>query len=357
MEPVQTPSDCDHTAGTSRSLLMQRPITSRSSLESLPVEIIQKIFLECLEISLPRASLFIARSLSDPLIYAWLVRLAFSSANDSSRHGFFTPDFLPPPLDFFALSPEERSVLQTRLLQCRWCTVELMRRCQRDYVEHVIRRKCQQLIFSSQDREFLSNLDSYFLRRAQYDRGRNGRRGKGDIILNAKDPESQRDLKVAIWFNFGAVQIREPSPVFYETDMFRLPACSVDAPARMPDKLLHPPWTGAKLEFLSLLSLEAYIDEDSSCHRSKRVIRQAIHARDFNTFENLLGMYIRVKNYNYPLRWPARPSHFRAALKYARGPNDPFVRYLVQNRWHELPPHDIRTKNDLMVNLGMGEGS
>ncbi|GAD91576.1 hypothetical protein NFIA_050320 [Paecilomyces variotii No. 5] len=351
MESAHTPSNFDHTAGTTCSLLMQQPTRSRSSLESLPVEIIQKIFLECLEINLPRASLSIARSLSDPLIYAWVLRLAFSSANDSSGHDFFTPDFLPPPLDFFALSPEERGELQTRLLQCRWCTVELMRRCQREYVDHVIRRKCHRLIFSSQDQQVLSNLDNYFLQRAQYDRGRNGRRSKGDIVLTAKDPESQRDLKVAIWFNFGAVQIREPSPVFYETDMFRLPACAVDAPARMPDKLLRPPWTGAKLEFLSLLSLEAYIDEDSSCHRSKRVIRQVIHARDFNTFEYLLRMYIRVKNYNYPLRWPARPSHFRAALKYARGPNDPFIKYLVENRWNDLPSHDLRTKNALMENV------
>lgn len=337
---------------------MPRTTSPRSRLECLPVEIIQKVFLECLEINLPRASPFIARSLSDPLIYTWLIRLAFSSANDSSRHDFFTPDFLPPPLDFFALSSVERGDLQTRLLQCRWCTVELMRRCQQEYVEHVIRRKCQHLIFSPQDRALLSNLDGHFARRAQCDHGRGGgRRSKGDIVLNAKTSDSRTDLKVAIWFNFGAVQIREPSPVFYETDMFRLPTCPVDAPARIPDKLLHAPWTEAKLEFLSLLSLDAYIDDDSNYHRSKRIIRHVIQARDFTTFERLFHMHIRTKNYNYPILWPARPSHFRAALRYARGPNDPFVKWLVQHRWQELPLNDIRTKTALMANLGTAETS
>lgn len=345
----------DHTsppssAGPPRLPRMNR--WPRSRLESLPVEIIQKIFLECLEINLSRASIHIASALSDPLIYTWLIRLAFSSANESSRHGFFTPDFLPPPLDFFALSPAERRDLQTNILQCRWSTLALMRKCQREYVEHAIRIKCKDLIFSPEDRRRLANLDECFARRAECDQGRNGRRGKGDLVLTAKAPNSNADLKVAIWFNFGALQIREPSPVFYETDVFRLPCCSIDYPARMPDKLLKPPWTEGKLEYLALLSTEAYIDEGSSYDRSKQVLRQVIRDRDFPTFERLLNMHIRTKVYNYPLRWPARPTHFRAALRYADDHDDPFIRLLVEKRWQELPPNDVRLRAALLAKDG-----
>ncbi|KAL1987115.1 hypothetical protein VTN96DRAFT_4721 [Rasamsonia emersonii] len=348
-QPSPSPGTSDVSPGT---WMQKRSIRPLSTLESLPVEVLQKIFFECLEINLPRASLHIARALSNPTIYTWLIRLAFSSPNESSRHDFFTPDFLPPPLDFFALSSAERTNLQTAILQCRWSTLPLLRKCQREYVEHTIRRKCRDLIFSPEDYQILSNLGDCFSRQSEYDQGRNGRRGKGDLILSAKAPGSDTDLKVAIWFNFGAVQIREPSPIFYETDVFRLPCCSMDNPARMPDKLLRPPWTPTKLEYLSLLATEAYIDDDNTFTRSKRVLRQVIRDRDYPTFERLLSMHIRTKIYNYPLRWPARPNHFRAALKHAEGPNDPFIRLLVEKRWQELPPNEVRVKNALLQNLG-----
>ena len=312
------------------------PLGRRLTLESLPIEIIRKIFFESLEINLPRASPFISRILSDQHVYTWLIRLAFSSSNESSRDGFFTESFLPTPLDFFALSPSDRANLQTSILECRWCTLPLMRRCQREYMEHVIRRKCHDLRFAPEDRKKLTNLDAAFSRLADYEEASGGRRSKGDLIVPAKARDGS-DLKVAIWFNSGSIQIREPSLIFYEMDVFRLPCCPAENPPRMPRKLLHPPWTPAKLEFLSFLATKAYIDEDNSYHRSKRILRQVIRDRDFSTFKRLLEtVSIRTRVYNYPLRWPARPSHFQAALNHAEGRNDPFIRFLVDNRWDEL---------------------
>ncbi|KAL1997619.1 hypothetical protein VTN02DRAFT_1258 [Thermoascus thermophilus] len=60
------------------------PAPRRSRLESLPVELIQKIFLESLELNLPRASIHLARALSDPLIYTWLIRLAGATCRRAS---------------------------------------------------------------------------------------------------------------------------------------------------------------------------------------------------------------------------------------------------------------------------------
>lgn len=335
-----------------------------SILESLPAEIIQKIFLFSLEVNLPRASIHIARVLSTPLLYTWLLRVAFSSTNESSRHDFFTRDYLPEEADVFALSLKERAKLQTAILECRWCTLSLMRKCQQEYICHVLRRKCQDLIFSPEDQRTLSNISSYFKDLRRYDHGSMGRRGRGDLLLRAKKPDkdqedqqdsgsgpgsnSDRAMLVAIWFHFGAVEIRRPGPVYFTTDLFQFPSCAEIAPARMPDKLLQAPWSEPKLEFLRLLSLDAYIDEDSSCARSKRVVRQLIRERDFETFQVLLRMYMRKKDYNYPFLWPVRRCHFLDALSYAEGKSDPFVALLFQERWDDVPMRDKRVKDFLM---------
>jgi hypothetical protein len=347
-----------------------------STLESLPVEVLQKIFVTSLELNLPRASDYLADALSIPLIYTWLIRVAFTNLNDSSRQGLFTADFLPSPLNPFALTTAERTHLQNEILNCRWCTLSLVRKCQREYIEHVIRRKCLQgdlYIFNPEDLQKLTNLTRYFNRLKDMDRGYdNGRRGRGDLILTCKKktssssastspstPTAERhdkrheERKIAIWFHFGALQIREPSPVFYETDVFRLPSCLVDSPARIPEKLLTPPFNDEKLEFLTLLAPEAYIDEDNTYERAKRVLRDLIKERDLRTFKYLLTLHIRTKIYNYPVEWPARPSVFMAATKCAITPNDPFIKLLVEKRWDQIPTNDHgRIRAQLMANLG-----
>ncbi|KAE8151254.1 hypothetical protein BDV25DRAFT_171630 [Aspergillus avenaceus] len=327
------------------------PGQTRSRLEALPAEIIQEIFLHCLEFNLPRASLHISRVLSNPLIYTWLIRLAFSSANESSRSAFFTSDFLPWPLEYFVLSVEQRRDLQNDILTCRWCTLPLMRKCQREYVEHVIHRKCRDLDFSPGDYQTLTTIGSRLSNTDGCDKGEGGSRGRGDLILKARDETTNTDYKVAIWFHFGALQIRRPKKLVTEYDLFRLPSCLPEAPACMPHKLLCPPWTEAKLDFLQLLSTDAYIDEDDSFPRSRRVLRQVIRSRDFATFQRLLSMYIRCQCYKYPVRWPVLPNHFSAALKYADEHDDPFIRLLVEQRWDDIPENQLQLKDALVSKL------
>lgn len=240
-----------------------------------------------------------------------------------------------------------------------------MRKCQRQYIEHAIQQKCSDLIFSAQDRAKLEDLEGTCSGIEHIDQAPNGRRGKGDLILTASRPNPSSgagagsdaagagkvDVKVAIWFNFGALQIREHSPVYYETDVFRLPCCSLTEPCKIPDKLLSRPWTFEKLEFLSLLSTEAYIDDDSSHNRSKYVLRQVIKDREFEVFEKLLSLYIRVKVYRYPLRWPAKVNHFRAALRWAESEHDPFVEMLLVHRWHDLPNDQVSLRSRMINNV------
>ncbi|RAL02687.1 uncharacterized protein BO80DRAFT_453889 [Aspergillus ibericus CBS 121593] len=331
-----------------------QPVPAGSTLERLPVEIIQEIFLHCLEVNLPRASITIARALSNPVLYTWVIRCVFSSTNKSSRHGIFTPDFLPAPLDVFSISPKERRDLQNIILGCRWCTLPLMRKCQREYVEHAVHRKCGGLVFSPSDREILANLGNRFENIDIHRDEPHGYRGKGELILKGKVRKTNADCKVALWFNFGALQIRASSDIYTETDIFRLPCFTVDLPVRVPDKLLCPPWTEAKLEFLQLLSMDAYMDDEADHPRAKRVLRQVIRDRDLETFQRLLNMSIRVPWYNFPIRWPVLPNHFYVALKYAEERDDPFVHLLVTQRWDDIPPDDFRLKMELMSKGGKG---
>ncbi|PGH29963.1 hypothetical protein GX50_07298 [[Emmonsia] crescens] len=359
----------------------------KTPLERLPVELIQKIFFECLEINLPRSSLPIALALSNDVIHTWLIRLAFSSNNESARTGFFTKPYLP--FDYFSLCASQRASLQTEILKCRWCTLHLMRKCQRDHVDHVIRQKCKDLIMSPAGRQKLQDLKPYWQSMDRLDPRPSGSRGSGDLTVETRvpkpplqqkiqpesspstsiftnitptptpntntnvsispgvtTPSTHSDLrKIAIWFNFGSVQIRERSPIFQETDLFRLPSCSTREPCRMPDRLLCPPWTPDKLELLTLLSTEAYIDEDERRDRSKAVLRQVIFDRDLETFKHMLGMHIRAKNYGYSFPWPVRQSHYRVAARYA-GPtdDDPFLRILFTDRKGEVPAGDHSIK-------------
>lgn len=367
-------------AATKSITIASRPRSWQSCrLESLPPELLEKIFFHSLEINLPRASWHIARVLSKPIIYKWLIRLAFSSANSSSRRDFFTPDFLPPPLDFWAVSNTERTHLQTDILECRWSTLELIRECQRDYVKQVIRQKCKDLIFSAEDQQALDNIDQCLSRPMDFDLAATGRRGSGDLVLKAKKRDSTEDdstapaassttaatslahslsttfsdLRVAFWIHFGGVQIREPSPVAHEMDIFRLPCPpSLDERPRMPDKLLRSPWTPEKLELLRLLSQIAYIDEDTnSSDRTHLVLRQLIRDRDFITFRELLSMNVVSKNYIYPQKWPVKTRHFRAALKYGDYAKDPFVMLLFNERWDVLGSRESELKTEILIHI------
>ncbi|RHZ73347.1 hypothetical protein CDV55_108116 [Aspergillus turcosus] len=328
-----------------------RPVRARSRLECLPVELLQKIFLHSLEFNLPGASIYLTRALSVPMFYPWLIRLAFSSSNESSKKDFFTPDFLPPPLDPFALSTEERSNLQTAILASRWCTLELMRKCQREYIEHAVRVKCRDLVFAPEDRAILANIGDHFHDLQRYDQGHQGRIGKGDLVC--KDPDTNTEYRVAVWFHFGAFQIRNPGPIHTDIDLFRLPCCAGENPARMPDKLLRRPWTDEKIEFLKLLCTEVYIDDDEHHERSGRLLWRVIRSRDYSTFQVLVNLYIRIRIYRYPIRWPILPVHFKAALKYADSSGDPFLNFLVGERWDAIPRSDTKLKDELIAKAGI----
>ncbi|CAI7566089.1 unnamed protein product [Penicillium pancosmium] len=357
------------------------PSPSSSRLESLPIEVLQLIFLHSLEINLPRASPILSHALSNQLLYTWLIRLAFSSNNPGSRDNFFTTDFLPPPLDFWSLGTEERASLQTALLSCKWC--------QREYVHHAIARKSKMLRFAPADRETLDNLDSLFDAGVgdnfdSCDKALDGRKGKGDIIIPAlllQSPPSALSLlssspssesssttttttttanqpqKLAIWLNLGAIQIRPKSEIYIPTNqnIYRLPSPSNTLhPAPIPSKLLRSPWSRSQFEFLQLLAPDFYLDEDEhDAERSSAVTSRLIRQRRIEPFRVLLGMYFRARNCRVHVRWPLREVHFGLILRFSRvgggGKGDPFARVVLDERWDDIP---AEVKEDLLRVVG-----
>ncbi|KAF7113972.1 hypothetical protein CNMCM5793_006155 [Aspergillus hiratsukae] len=95
-----------------------------SVLETLPVELIEKIFLYSLNVNLPRASPSLAAAVSSERIYRVLILLAFW--NDSAPEAE-DPDSaisrILRPLDYVPLQDDDREILQTSILRCRWCTM------------------------------------------------------------------------------------------------------------------------------------------------------------------------------------------------------------------------------------------
>ncbi|EXJ69567.1 uncharacterized protein A1O5_07603 [Cladophialophora psammophila CBS 110553] len=96
-----------------------------SALEILPVEIIEQIFFDCLELNLPRASPHLARALSRRSIYSALVLLAYFEV-DSSSH-VETRHFLPAA--FRVIGRDNQRRLQEDILRTRWCTLDLLQSC------------------------------------------------------------------------------------------------------------------------------------------------------------------------------------------------------------------------------------
>lgn len=92
-------------------------------LEALPVEIIEQIFLYCLNLNLPRASRTLSTALSREHLYKLLILLAFW--NDST-HGDHEPNEAIKrafaPLEYVPFSWERRRELQEQIFRCGWCT-------------------------------------------------------------------------------------------------------------------------------------------------------------------------------------------------------------------------------------------
>lgn len=113
----------NHHAATQRKMSAEND--KLSTLEKLPIELIQQIFFHALEVNLPRASIYLRQVLSTEAIYNALIMFAYF--DDDGVHPVETKHFLPA--EYRCLSCEEKIELQESILSCRWCTFERVSSC------------------------------------------------------------------------------------------------------------------------------------------------------------------------------------------------------------------------------------
>ncbi|QSS59734.1 hypothetical protein I7I51_09170 [Histoplasma capsulatum] len=121
----------------------KRGRSKSSHLEALPAELIEKIFLDSLELNLARASPHFGTILSRKRIYKILTFLAFFNDYRPGR------DNIPPgylsnilrPLKYVPLDFDTQKALQNDVIGCRWFNLSLLKECQRDMFSTILQTR------------------------------------------------------------------------------------------------------------------------------------------------------------------------------------------------------------------------
>lgn len=100
-----------------------------SRLESLPVELIQTIFLYSLEMNLPRSSRILALSLCSDRIYRALILLAFFPIHLYSIEppAGSVVEQMFNPIDIASVMVTDPKAFQLSVFQCKWCNLSRVR--------------------------------------------------------------------------------------------------------------------------------------------------------------------------------------------------------------------------------------
>lgn len=99
------------------------PQRTLSLLEALPVEIIEQIFLYCLNLNLPRASRVLAAALSREHLYRLLILLAFFDDPPTPYPSSEAMEKVFAPLVYVPLTLQQRTELQEQVFRCKWLTM------------------------------------------------------------------------------------------------------------------------------------------------------------------------------------------------------------------------------------------
>lgn len=227
--------------------------TRLSHLERLPAEILQMVFLECLNLNLPRASPRLASTLSSFYIRSQLFFIAFSSENFMLRHG----DHLMCILKSSAAIAK----LQSEILQFRWMTLDFLHQCIPLYLKKEFHRTSK-----------LSDLEHS----AETVTGSLSKETAPKLISDPNEVKSRMRMEMfpdigehkQWWFGTSNsfVSIISPQgwvnlhlPFEFEWLLGRMLHC--EDGCLMPEKLLRGPWTPSQCEFLeSLVHAGATID-------------------------------------------------------------------------------------------------
>lgn len=205
---------------------------SLSRLESLPVELLQSIFLCSLNVHLPLASPYLALALSNEHVYTRLILLAFSGTQRDGE-ALLYPDLTS-------------ASLQTAIMSRRWFRLDLMRRCQVLFATDILERERSNSAWEiiSDETEKISLQDN-----------RDGLISKRSYRLQ-RDHLSKRVAISQMTTNTLVNVVEKRSTAIYD-----FPLCISHAWVErsehvlLPEKLLHGPWNDEKLDLLEMLCM------------------------------------------------------------------------------------------------------
>lgn len=201
-----------------------------SRLESLPVELLQSIFLYSPNIHLPLASPYLARALSSEHLYSRLILLAFSAIIRTREELVLHPDLTS-------------ASLQTAIMSRRWFNSDLMRRCQVIFAKEILETEQANStweVISDKTTEVFNVNSVHQTSRRTFQLRRDSLSKQIDVF--------QGDSGTSVHI------VGVASPKFYQFPLCQTAAWWAQSEhVLIPEKSLHGPWTKEKLDLLEML--------------------------------------------------------------------------------------------------------
>jgi hypothetical protein len=346
------------------SVHSNQPSTGRSSLECLPVELLEIIFFQCLNVNLPRASPVLGDALSSFGFQVRLVELVFSDEFHTVKTDDSYPELkaiLSPATDWEA----DISDLQTQLLESKWMTMGFWRKYMPIYMEKTISNQFRTLNIDWMDgtpghRVTRALVAERLLAAFQSDREGNRPRASSFLEFEWK-PTAMGDIKaekirLAVGLHEGIIALDVKDSVGSRCRSWMMLHCFPCC--RIPRKLLHGPWTNEKCRFLEMVVLGgARIDWYNSTvgEVAERGLFDAIRERNLRAVRLLLGHVSNVwpesinryipfryaSEYpNYITKWVPPRSDYLVYAVVAQDCNQDIVEYLLQQRGKRVAIED-----------------
>ena len=228
------------------------PAKELSRLERLPNELLQEIFLQCLNLNLPRASSTLGLNLASPHIKMRLVFKAFFSNSGK---------ILEHSAELLAIlhTKQEIAELQSAILRLGWMTLDFLRQYVRVFlVKTVLRRFLELKLDLRNDLKPTEATITELLEDAYKDDSlgiSEGLLGDHSFSWNVG---SNIGVFLRVGLRIGDILLRvttnEHDYNSKETLQYRWRLLLCLDQCRIPDKLLHGPWTDAKCDFLEVVT-------------------------------------------------------------------------------------------------------
>lgn len=274
---------------TSPQLDTRKAHTLPSSLECLPTEFIQNISLHTSDFNIAVTSPTLARILRKERELIYLILLAFCS-DECIVYGaaqFLLVNDLTP------MSAEDKSRLRTTVLNNPNCTLALFRRCQRFFIEQVIRQKWLRAGIIRYEDEIIggdpTELEILEERWERWERWETT--DYWDITVHGYD-SGDRDKTLDIILESGYINITDEETC--QLDNYQMPNGDPRYLPYLPNRLLRRPWTNEKIEFLMMFNFGRLGCKESSSQRDAdlavTVLTELIEDKNVTVLRTVLSM-------------------------------------------------------------------